>query len=57
MSGMVLTLITLSMNHSWYREPQLEKFEIRVNHNLEPRRSIKTYELDQKSWNEHTNCV
>jgi hypothetical protein len=26
-----------------YHEPQLEKFEIRVNHNLEPRRPIKTY--------------
>jgi hypothetical protein len=24
-----------------YREPQLEKFEIRVNHNLEPRRPIQ----------------
>jgi hypothetical protein len=24
-----------------YHEPQLEKFEIRVNHNLEPRRSNK----------------
>jgi hypothetical protein len=35
---MILAIITPSMNHSWYCEPQLEKFEIRVNHNLEPRR-------------------
>jgi hypothetical protein len=28
-----------------YHEPQLEKFEIRVNHNLEPRRPIKTYRI------------
>jgi hypothetical protein len=42
-----------------YHEPQLEKFEIRVNHNLEPRRpiKIKPIELDQKPWNEHTKCV
>jgi hypothetical protein len=28
-----------------YHEPQLEKFAIRVNHNLEPRRPIKTYRI------------
>jgi hypothetical protein len=37
------------MNRSWYHEPQLEKFEIRVNHNLEPRKPIKTIEMDQKT--------
>jgi hypothetical protein len=31
------------MSRSWYHEPQLEKFEIRVNHNLEPRRPNKIY--------------
>jgi hypothetical protein len=47
---MILTIIIPSVNHSWYHEPQLEKFEIRVNHNLEP---IKAIEMDQKPWNEH----
>jgi hypothetical protein len=40
---MILTIITSSMSRSWYHEPQLEKFEIRVNHNLEPRRPNKIY--------------
>jgi hypothetical protein len=57
-SEMILTLTTPSMNNSWYHEPPLVKFEIRVNHNLEPRRPIKIYkELDQKPWNEHIKCV
>jgi hypothetical protein len=53
---MILTLITSSMNHSWvyepqlvYHEPQLEKIEIRINHNLEPGRPNKIYKVDQKS--------
>jgi hypothetical protein len=46
---MILTLITPSMNRSWYHEPQLEKIEIRVNHNLEPRRPNKTIEMDPKT--------
>jgi hypothetical protein len=54
---MILTIIILSMNHS-YHEPQLEKIEISVSHNLEPRRPIKIYkELDEKPWNEHIKCV
>jgi hypothetical protein len=33
-----------------YHEPQLEKFEIIVNHILESRRPIKIYKMDQKTW-------
>jgi hypothetical protein len=32
-----------------YHEPQLEKFEIRVNHNLEPRRPLKTYRIGSET--------
>jgi hypothetical protein len=54
---MILTLITPSMNNSWYHEPQLEKFEIRVNHNLEPRRPNKIYIDGSENLNGHTTCV
>jgi hypothetical protein len=40
-----------------YHEPQLEKFEIRVNHNLEPRRLIKDYRDGSENLNGHTTCV
>jgi hypothetical protein len=56
MSEMILTIITLSMSHSCH-EPQLEKFEIRVNHNLEPRRPNKTYRDGSENLNGHTTCV
>jgi hypothetical protein len=41
-----------------YHEPQLEKFEIRVNHNLEPRRPIKTYRIwsETLEWT-HQMCL
>jgi hypothetical protein len=45
------------MNRSWYHEPQLEKFEIRVNHNLEPRRPNKIYKDGSENLNGHTTCV
>jgi hypothetical protein len=54
---MILTLITPSMNHSWYHEPPLVKFEIRVNHNLEPRRPNKIYKDGSENLNGHTTCV
>jgi hypothetical protein len=50
-------LITPSMNHSWYYEPQLEKLEIRVNHNLELRRPIKIYRDGSENLNGFTTCV
>jgi hypothetical protein len=40
-----------------YHEPQLEKFEMRVNHNLEPRRPLKTYRIGSENLNGHTKCV
>jgi hypothetical protein len=40
-----------------YLEPQLEKFEIRVNHNLEPRRPNKIYKDGSENLNGHTKCV
>jgi hypothetical protein len=54
---MILTLITPSMNRSWYHEPQLEKFEIRVNHNIKPRRPNKIYRDGSKYLNGFTTCV
>jgi hypothetical protein len=36
-------------NHNWYHELQLEKFEIRVNHNLEPRRPVKIYRIGSET--------
>jgi hypothetical protein len=41
-----------------YHEPQLEKFEIRVNHNLEPRRLIKTERIGSETleWT-HQMCL
>jgi hypothetical protein len=41
-----------------YHEPQLEKFEIRVNHNLEPRRPIKAYRIGSETleWT-HQMCL
>jgi hypothetical protein len=45
------------MNRSWYYEPQLEKFEIRVNHNLELRRPNKIYKDGSENLNGHTTCV
>jgi hypothetical protein len=35
----------------------LEEFEIRVNHNLEPRRPNKIYKDGSKNLNGHTKCV
>jgi hypothetical protein len=32
-----------------YHDPQLEKFEIRVNHNLEHRRPLKTYRIGSET--------
>jgi hypothetical protein len=32
-----------------YHEPQVEKFEIRVNHNLEPRRPYKIYKVGSET--------
>jgi hypothetical protein len=46
---MILTIITPGVNHSWYHEPQLEKIDNRVNHNLEPRRPIKTYRIGSET--------
>jgi hypothetical protein len=40
-----------------YHEPQLVKIEIRVNHNLEPRRPNKIYKDGSESLNGHTTCV
>jgi hypothetical protein len=40
-----------------YREPQLEKFEIRANHNLESRRPNKIYKDGSENLNGHTTCV
>jgi hypothetical protein len=40
-----------------YHEPQLKKIEIRVNHNLEPRRPNKVYKDGSKNLNGHTTCV
>jgi hypothetical protein len=40
-----------------YHEPQLEKFEIRVNHRLEPRRPVKIYRIGSENLNGHTKCV
>jgi hypothetical protein len=54
---MILTINIPSMNHGWYHEPQLEKFEIRVNHNLEPRRPNKVYKDGSENLNGHTTCV
>jgi hypothetical protein len=54
---MILTIITPSMNRSWYHEPPLVKIEIRVNHNLEPRRPNKIYKDGSKNLNGHTTCV
>jgi hypothetical protein len=56
-SERILTLIIPSMNRSWYHEPQLDKFEIRVNHNLEPRRPNKTYKGGSENLNGHTTFV
>jgi hypothetical protein len=56
-SEMILTLITPSMNHSWYHEPQLEKFEIRVNLNLVPGRPNKIYKDGSENLNGHITCV
>jgi hypothetical protein len=52
-----LTLITPSMIRSWYHEPQLEKFEIRVNHNLEPRRPNKIDKDGLETLIGHPKCV
>jgi hypothetical protein len=46
---MILTINTPGMNHSWYHEPPLVKIEIRVNHNLEPGRPIKTYRIGSET--------
>jgi hypothetical protein len=43
--------------HLVYHEPQLEKFEIRVNHNLESRRPNKIYIDGSENLNGHTTCV
>jgi hypothetical protein len=40
-----------------YHEPQQEKIEIRVNHNLEPRRPNKIYSDGSEKWNGFTTCV
>jgi hypothetical protein len=56
-SEMILTLITPSMNRNWYHEPQLEKIEIRVNHNLEPRRPNKIDKGGSENLNGYTTCV
>jgi hypothetical protein len=40
-----------------YYEPPLVKIEIRVNHNLEPRRPNKIYKDGPESLNGHTTCV
>jgi hypothetical protein len=40
-----------------YHEPQLVKIEMRVNHNLEPRRPNKIYKDGSESLNGHTTCV
>jgi hypothetical protein len=57
MTWVILTIITLSMNRSLYHEPQLEKFEVRVNHNLEPRRPNKIYRDGSENLNGHFTCV
>jgi hypothetical protein len=57
MTLVILTIITLSMNRSWYHEPLLVKIEIRVNHNLEPRRPNKIYRVGSENLNGHTTCV
>jgi hypothetical protein len=55
---MILTIITPSMNRNWYHEPQLEKIEIRFNHNLEPRRPIKTYRIGSETLERiHQMCL
>jgi hypothetical protein len=54
---MILTIITPIMNHNWYHEPQLEKFEIRVNHNLESRRPNKIYSDGSENLNGFTTFV
>jgi hypothetical protein len=54
---MILTLNTPGMNRSWYHEPQLEKIEIRVNHNLEPRRPNKIYKDGSENLNGFTTIV
>jgi hypothetical protein len=54
---MILTIITPSMNRSWYHEPQLEKIEIRVNRNLEPRRPNKIDKGGSDNLNGYTTCV
>jgi hypothetical protein len=54
---MILTIITPGMNRNWYHEPQLEKFEIRVNHNLEPRRPNKIDKDGSENLNGQTTCV
>jgi hypothetical protein len=46
---MILTIITPSMNRSWYHEPPLEKIDNRVNPSLEPRRSVKIYRIGSKT--------
>jgi hypothetical protein len=45
------------MSHSWYHEPQLEKFEIRVNLNLVPGRPNKIYKDGSENLNGHITCV
>jgi hypothetical protein len=40
-----------------YHEPQLEKFEIRVNPSLEPRRPVKIYRIGSENLKRHTTCV
>jgi hypothetical protein len=45
------------MNRNWYHEPQLDKFDIRVNNNLEPRRSNKTYKIGSETLIGHPKCV
>jgi hypothetical protein len=54
---MILTIIIPSMNRGWYHEPQLKKFEIRVDHNLEPRRPNKIYKDGLENLNGQTTWV
>jgi hypothetical protein len=54
---MILTIITPSMNRSWYHEPPLVKIEIRVNHNLDPRRPNKIYRDGSENLNGFTTFV
>jgi hypothetical protein len=40
-----------------YHEPQLEKFDIRVNPSLEPRRPVKIYRIGSENLNGFTTFV